>query len=291
MHHWQTTAERPKEPQGMRLEERDKELLEAIHAFDGMLSGPQIERLFFNSWRVTRERLGKLWQNGYINKPSRRQRAALPAMIYWLDSAGAEVVAGRQGVSLREFKWVSRPRWGQVEHDLAVNDFRIAVMDAAERSTFLELGVWFSEGVFRSWRDSVEYHGRDGSRRQIVTPDGYCELLMGGKKFRLLLEIDMATKDNPRFLDEKARPFLAYLRSEMYRERFGHNAGRVLVVTTGKRRLQHMKEQVEARLAKSAEIFHFTTFDDVTPASVLTEPIWYRGNATDPAPLLRPPTR
>ena len=291
MSHWQTTAERPNQPLGMRLEERDKELLESIYAFDGMLSGPQIERLFFKSWRVTRERLSKLWQNGYINKPSRRQRAALPAMIYWLDDAGAEIVAGRLGISLREFKWIKRPRWGQVEHDLAVNDFRIDVIQAAEQSSFLDLGVWFSEGVFRSWRDSVQYSGRDGFNKQIVTPDGYCELLMGSKKFRLLIEIDMATKDNPRFVDEKARPFLAYIKSDTYMKRFGHNAGRVLVITTGQQRLKHMKEQVELSLGSAAGVFLFTTFKQVTSATVLTGLIWYRGNESEPSALLTPPKR
>src|SRR4051812_22840109 len=120
----------PKTPRPMYLTGRDKHILEAIHAHDGMLGAEQIRRLFFNSWRVTRERLSKLYQNGYIARPDRRQRAALSDMIYWLSEQGAEIVAGLRGQALDEFKWRKTPRWALVEHDLAVNTFRIDVNEA-----------------------------------------------------------------------------------------------------------------------------------------------------------------
>ena len=40
----------------MRLTERDKEMLEAIHAFDGMMSLRQIDRLFFSGKGRTQPR-------------------------------------------------------------------------------------------------------------------------------------------------------------------------------------------------------------------------------------------
>jgi len=67
----------------MRLTERDVYIFEAIHAFDGILGAHQIMRLrypdgkrLFKSWRTTRERLSKLYQIGYLDRPDRGQRMA-----------------------------------------------------------------------------------------------------------------------------------------------------------------------------------------------------------------------
>lgn len=281
-------AERPVKPKGMLLTARDRELLEAIYAFDGMMSAAQLQRLFFASWRVTRERLGVLWANGYIEKPNRRKRAALPCMVYWLGETGARIVAERDKTPFGEFAWVKEPRWGQIEHDVTVNDFRLDVLQAAERVNFLEIGQWFSEGVFRSWKDNVSYEDDGKVVNRIITPDGYFEIWINRIQFRLLLELDMATKDNPRFVREKAKPLLNYLKSPRYKERFGHNAGRVLVVTTSERRLRNMKRATENALGKAAGVFFFTTFAAVTPQSVLTAPIWSAGGSDQPSALFTP---
>ena len=42
----------------------------------------------------------------------------------------------------------------------------------------------------------------------------------------------MRTEDNPRFGEEKVLPGIAYVRSEVYAQRFGDKSGRWLVVTT-----------------------------------------------------------
>jgi hypothetical protein len=43
-------------------------------------------------------------------------------------------------------------------------------------------------------------------------------------------------------------------------------------VTTGERRLANMMDQTER--AGGQELFYFTTFDKVSPATVLAQPIW-----------------
>lgn len=282
-----TTAERPKTVPGLVLQPRDLELFEAVHAFDGVLSEEQIRRLFFKGGeRACRYRLSKLWQNGYLAKPSREQRGHLPCMIYWLDELGAKAVASQQGAKFEQFQWVKHPRWGQVAHDIAVNDFRVDVLEAVQMIPQLELGTWYSEGVFRRWKDEVRFPTEKGMTRKQVTPDGYFELWLNAKKFRLLFELDMATRDNPNFVLEKARPCLGYIKSDLYRQRFGHNAGRVLVVTKSLLRLRYMKAKVEDALGSAAGVFLFSTFDLVNAETVLTEAIWYRGGEQVPSSLL-----
>ena len=57
-------------------------------------------------------------------------RVPLGETIYWLDRRGAEVVAARKGITLDELSWRRKPRWSWIEHDLAVNDFRLQIQQA-----------------------------------------------------------------------------------------------------------------------------------------------------------------
>ncbi len=130
---------RASNPPAMRLTPRDRHILEAIHTYDGMLSFSQIQRLFFSGKSQAEERLKLLYQHGYLNRPDRQQRRRLSEMIYWLDHKGAEHVASLNGVSLKELGWRQEPRWFQVEHDLAVNRFRLDLLDACRKSGEIKL--------------------------------------------------------------------------------------------------------------------------------------------------------
>lgn len=266
----------------MQLTERDTRILEAIHAFDGILGDYQIRRMFFTGERQARGRLSLLFQHGYLEKTSRAQRAGLPCMVYWLGKRGAAHVAGLSGQELREFSYRREPRWAQVAHDLAVNDFRLDIMEACAQNSDFALERWIPEGEFWAHPDRVEYKQADGKKaRRLIRPDGFFVIRHGKYYSRLLLEIDCSTEDNPRFAREKIRPGVAYLRSREYKQRFGFQSGRWLVVTTSERRMRNLKQQAEIAVGKDAQVFLFTTADKVTRQSVLTAPIWLRGGDSD----------
>lgn len=271
------------------LTTRDKQILEAIHACDGLLADYQIKELFFTGARQARDRLMKLFHNGYLARPSKRERASYPCMFYWLTERGADAVAGLQGVSLSELVWVAEPRWSKIEHDLLVNDFRLILRNACLKNPEFELKLWVNESVFNSDRDTVAYIGVDNTRRhRAIIPDGFCVVVRHTDRpfySRLLLELDMATEDNPRFAREKVLPGIAYLHSEIYVKRSGRNSGRWLVVTTGRRKMLNLKEAAERVAGDDARVFYFTTFDQVNTETILTAPIWYPGGAKEPIAL------
>lgn len=287
---------RPKTP--IRLTERDKRILEAIHAFDGMLSLKQIDRAFFSGESRTqpRARMRALIQHGYVNAPDATDRYKVPMgeSIYWLNSKGAEVVASIHGVSLAELLWRKQPRWSWLSHDLRVNDFRLNVMEACQKSADLRLNYWIPEGQFLASPDTV--HIKEGNwktKRRQIRPDGFFvihrpirERSANGEEFAFLLEIDMATHSNPRFAREKVRAGVAYLKSEAYRNRFGLRYGRWLVVTTGEQRLMHLKAQTER--AGGSKLFYFTTFDQVFSDDLLTKPIWWQAGSETMTLLISP---
>lgn len=267
----------------MKLTGRDKRIFEAIHSHEGMMADYQIQRLFFDGKRTTQERLSKLYHNGYLERPDRRRRASLPYMVYWLAEGGAAEVAALYGEELTGFKYRSAPRWSMIEHDIAVNDFRLDIEGVAQRLPGIELVEWVPSSEFWAYADRVEYELPNGSKaKREVRPDGYFVIGQGDFLFRRLLEIDRATEDNPRFGREKVLPGLSYLGSEAYEKRFGGKTGRWLVVTTSERKLANLQAQTERVAGETAHVFCFTTFDAVKPETVLTEPIWYPGGKKEP---------
>lgn len=280
------------DPPPMRLTERDKRILEAIHHYEGVLADFQIQRLFFTSRTQASFRLKLLYQNAYVSRPDRKQRAALPAMVYWLDRAGAAYVAALQGQSLESFSYRKEPRYLQLEHDLQVNDVRITLEEACSRTPGFVLDEWIPGTEFAAYPDKVTYSYAGKEVTRYVRPDSFCVITRtesdGEYSSRLLLELDRAREDNPRIVREKILPGIAYLRSAAYKQRFGYNTGRILFVTTSDRRARNMKRKAEAAAGKDASIFYFTTFDQVTSEGVLLQPIWYRGGWDSPTTLFKP---
>lgn len=268
----------------MRLTARDRRILEAIHAYDGILGFSQIKRLFFTGKSQAEERLKLLYQNKYIDRPNREQRMRLPEMIYWLDKAGAEIIASMNSVAPGEFQYRKKPRWFQVDHDLAVNNFRLDVVEACQGAPDVILESWVPESEFWSYPDKITYTFNEKTLKRAIRPDGLFIIMTTENRWRYLLEIDRSTEDNPRFLREKIIPGLAYPKSKQYEQRFGHRSGRWLVVTTGERRMRNMLRQ--ARSAEAKSLFYFTTFDQVGVDTLLYSPIWRRADQDQPVSLL-----
>lgn len=271
-------------PPSMQFTERDRRILEAIHAYDGLLSFSQIQRLFFTGKSQAEQRLKLLYQHGYLSRPDEERRRQLLEMVYWLDKKGAEIVASLSGTPPSEFPWRGEPRWFQIAHDLAVNDFRLDLVEACQHDPSIQLETWIPESEFWAYPDKVTYTYQDKKMTRNLRPDGYFLLNTSEHRIRYLLEIDRSTEDNPRFTREKILPGLAYLKSQAYETRFGHRSGRWLVVTTGPRRLANMLSQAER--ARTNGLFYFTTFDKITPQTLLHSPIWRRADRPEEVPLL-----
>ena len=275
---------RASKPPTIRLTERDHRILEAIHSFDGVLGFSQIRRMFFTGKSQAEERLKLLYQNGYLNRPNREQRLRMPEMVYWLDRKGAEIIASLMGIPLLEMGWRREPRWFQVEHDLAVNNFRLDLIEACREDPDLSLDVWVSESEFWAYPDTIQYSHKGKEVWRKIRPDGYFLLSTPKHYLRYLLEIDRSTEDHPRFFRDKILPGKAYVNSDEYSDRFGHRSGRWLVVTTTERRLRNMLSQ--ARQAETKGLFYFTTYDKLNPETILHAPIWRRADRKETVPML-----
>ena len=268
----------------MRLTERDRHILEAIHAYDGMLGFHHIQRLFFTGKSQTELRMKLLYQHCYVNRPDFEERRRVPEMIYWLARHGAEVVSSLTGTPLDEFQWRKKPRWFQVAHDLAVTDFRLDLREACLVTPDVTLLNWVPQSEFWAYPDRITYTYSGRKIHRKIRPDGFFMLKVGKHRVRYLLEIDRSTEDHPRIFRDKILPGLAYIDSDVYEERFGHRSGRWLFVTTSEQRMNNMLSQ--ARTAKTKGFFYFTTYDLVNAETILFSPIWRRADRTDLVPLI-----
>ena len=307
----------------MKFQSRDGDMLQAISDNQGILAKRQIKALFWKdkSWRAMEKRLAKLFHVGYLNWPRKEQYKVypIPEALCWLGWRGAFYVAGSMGIDVeppdgdneyqlrrfeeklrkKGFHWLREPRWSLLEHDLAIIDFRLAVENALQNSPALTLARWVSEKEFRAYSDTVlaefrTIRGQDIPIKKRVFPDGYFEVIdenMQAKgqpsKVRFLLEFDMSTHDTQRFGREKVLPGIEYIKSAVYRSRFGFNSGYWLVIAKGgERRIKNLMLQVEKNAQSHADLFFFASIEDLRETNPLTAPIWQQVGRLKPRALL-----
>ncbi len=307
----------------MRFQDRDGEILNAISEYGGVLARRHIHSLFWfdKSVRAMDQRLSKLYHNGYISRPNKFQSRTrpIPEPIVWLDWKGALFVAGINSITvdpptknnenqmrllqrhLREqgFPWLREPLWNQLLHDLTVIDFRLGAIQSIKETSDLSLEAWLNEGHFRANPDVISFRTKNKtgniiSRKKGVIPDGYFEIVDKKRKeegqpykARFLLELDLATHDNPSFGIEKVAAGKAYIQSTAYKSRFGVNSGRWLIVTTGDVRMKNLIQQTKKISGKSAHLFFFTTLEKVFSNNIFSSPIWVQVDSSEhPQPLL-----
>lgn len=282
--HYERTSD---EPPKMVFTPRDKQILTAIHEFEGILSDHQIQRLFFESQRRMKARMSLLYHNGYVDRFTRQQQNAYGFMAYFLDEQGIDYLCNQRGIEPGELNPRRRvERQSLIRHDVILNDVRIALVEALAKHPQAELMEWVSARTFARDYDTITYpDGRGQRKKRNMIPDGYCHIKSGERHSHLLLEVDLRTETNRRFVEEKVRPGIYYLASEEYQRRFGTDRGRWLVVTTGERRLENMKRQAEA-VGEAARVFFYTTLEEaMRPGAFFTEPIWRRPTFATPIAL------
>ncbi len=299
----------------MRLQKRDGEIFQAIYHYDGVLARRQIKLMFWprSTVQALERRLSLLYHNGFLSWPDTDQRRTkpIPEPVVWLGWRGILYLAGQMEIDvpfpnnagenqmrllekrLREkgIGWQRELRWSQLEHDIAVNDFRMAIERAAIKWPSVTLESWVPEGDFLRDMDTIkfEYEDQDGKkkkRKKGIRPDGYFVLLdhlrlinNSPARARFLLEFDNGNHPLNRFGRDKAVPGAAYVRSRAYKQRFGFNSGRWLVVCHGEKRMHNLKARTEKAVGVNASIFLFTTMDQIEAGTVLNMPIWMRGGS------------
>jgi hypothetical protein len=274
------------------LQSRDIDLFEDIYAYGGALTLDQALLLHFPSVKVARDRLGDLFYAGYLKRTSRRGSALIDAVGYALTELSMIEAAGRQGEEkLPLHKWSAPNVTAKLNHDIYINDFVIDAKLACETFDHLALHEWVSEQSLRAMGHTFTHESwlGDTVKNAHAYPDSILIVdrdTAEDYRGRFLMEMDMSNHSNPTFGEEKIVPYIAYIRSPIYKRRFGDNTGRVLVVVPDTRRIKYLAETARRYGGKNARIWHFATINDINHKTILTEKIWTRADQEEKVALI-----
>jgi hypothetical protein len=218
----------------------------------------------------------------------------IPERIFYLDKKGAEIVAIESRVSMDELDWHPHQRAPKdyyfLRHFLAINDFRITLLLACQKSDLCLVGFIPEFVGEKNDAGFVKKYLRDRVAGYSHTPDAVFCLEKDGKPALFFLEIDRGGE----VLSDPEKGFLKcvvfYLNYwsgtswKRYERDFNREfrTFRMLTVTTSPERLTHMRESVTAYpLQSQAKRFLWGTIQDHVTTDWLFESVWQAMDTTD----------
>lgn len=276
------------EPRG-RLTERDTDIVRAVYACRA-LTARQIEALFWGPLKPKantrcQRRLRWLADLNYLDRQDQLRRKSDPEkpLVYFLGTRGKALLEelGYEHVDWKQDE--NDVRWNALEHRLASNSVRVAIILSAQRRGH-RLLRWEDERTLKRLGERVT--GRSG-RSEALIPDGYFALQVGEETVHRFLETDLKSetgqaesrKSNHQDWASKVRRYLVWQKSGRFQARYGARSYRVLCVTTSEVRMRNLM-RVTAR-HDGHRMFLFTTFERLLRGDPLSAEIWSRPGAAD----------
>lgn len=279
-------------PRGsLRLEDRDLDVLEAL-AVHRFLSGEQLGRLCFRCGAsMVRRRLRALYDAGLIERRVviARPTQGVPPFVYFTTKEGVAALAeeGRAPRGTPRVGWDLRT----FRHRFLVNDFFVTLSEVLRAGPY-SLRSWKHEEQLKlptadGWGRVEQVTHPSLARTTPFLPDAYFELARaGGPISAYFLEADRATH-GLRIWATRAKLYMAYATAGLFRQRFGHDAFKLLIVTTPDHRGRSRRDNILATIRQSigpSPLFLATTFPEVTANRILG-PVWRRTDGSADALL------
>ena len=266
----------PSERPPFRLTDRDCRILKAINDCV-VLRTDQVQILEFNSPSPAYERLEKLYHYEYLDRHFITQVAAAPAaskIVYSITPLSASVLAATIGYTVTEINYPGRAvsNWKSLQPILAVNDFRVHLMRAAQELDGFKLVQWIPEKEFRAHPDFVQIKDSKGKlKKSPVYPDGYIILKTPKGEARFFIEIDSGTEGLEQFRSQ-IKIHNEYMLSGQYQERFKSDVLRIVIVTNSEKRLRDLRKAI-AQVGGGSR-YWLTTVSKAIWTQMLSAPIW-----------------
>jgi hypothetical protein len=285
----------------MQLTDRDVLLLLHVYKYR-YLSFSQLARLHFPSKRTAYRRLQLLEEGSYLRTftaPNIAER------IFYLDKAGAEIVAGELHVEIEDLQWYRYSRAPKdyyfLRHFLAINDFRILITQACDNSPIQLVGFipeYFGE---KTVSGNVKKYIRDNvcdmankTLQYSHTPDAVFALGKEGSAALFFLEIDRGIEvvsDPEKGLLKAIVFYLNYWadgKYQRYQSDFGSTQFKnfhMLIVTTSQARLKNLREAVTKLTftPPHAKRFLWCTTNDRLTSQTVFDSIWMSLDVDDQA--------
>lgn len=230
----------------LALTPRDLAILRDVSEFR-FLNTEQLLSLHEGSRRNITERISRLYQHGYLDRPEVQKAARLPSshLFYSLDRKGVSALAedaeGREGF-LRRVRDVQKSQ-SLIAHAAMISQFRVCLMLALKKRPDVELVRWLQGN------DLKEALAVGGKNPELV-PDAFFVLKDNHAEFPKLpcfLEADRGTMREPRFL-RKMQTYWKWHKDKRFAASLGITRFRVLTITENETRSENLR-----RVSKDAD--------------------------------------
>ena len=227
----------------LKIQPRDTALLRDVAEFR-FLNTEQLLSLHEGSRRNIVERLSRLYQHSYLDRPDVQKRARLATshIVYSLGRKGAEVLAKdaeeREGI-LRRVRETKRTQ-SLISHAMMISQFRVCLMLALKNNADAKLARWVQGNDLK-----VLLRGR-GSSPELV-PDAFFTIEDKGDLLHFFLEADRGTMTQERFV-EKLRIYWKWWSEKRCEVSLGVTRFRVLTIAPNDTRIDNL-----CRAAKDAD--------------------------------------
>jgi len=279
----QSRHRRSGRPKPLILTERHNQIILTVFLYR-KLTRSQIQRLIgMKHASPTNRCLRRLYDNRYLDRRFRPTVLGSSEAIYTLGPIGVAIVAGTLSIDAAEVKRRRRndktAKNDALDHDLLVNDFRIAITLNLARDSRFSLVRWLEP---RDCEYHFEVQKRGTTDKMFLRPDGYFELDDGRDLYAFFVEIDLSTSGHNK-LKRKFETYLAFQRRGFYQRAFDKKFFYVLVIAKTKTRAANLKKttgQLES------DQFWFTSTEEAQDHP-LTSNIWMRSGRKVAGPLFR----
>jgi Replication-relaxation len=252
---------------GMVLQERDRHLLREISLMRVIDREQAAAVGRFGSTTRVNARLLKLTRAGLLRRYFVGTTAGGAKALYSLSEKGGRFMGlPESGPRRRRDEAVVGDFF--IQHQLAINEVYCAMKYANHP------GAQF----FKEWRSFP----KNPTAGLHLIPDGYFELATPSGVIAAFLEVDLG-HERHKVWREKVKHYLDLAVSGTFRQQFGQERFRGLVVAESERRLDAIRTVVRAETGK---IFWFATLESVR-AHGFFSPIWRRPEGDDLQPFLR----
>ena len=258
----------PKKRVGMRLEERDEQILCDLF-LHRLMSRSQIEKLYFSSTVRCNARLRLLFDHKFVLRHFPPAAPFGAQAIYSVGKAALPLVSRRLEMDLLEvtryYRRTQTPTF--IEHTLSVVDIWMKFQQETEASERVALDLWLAEMQCRhDW--TIRASG-DKWHKEAFKPDGFVRLKVEGNYHNFFIESDLGHTSSKQFTG-KLLTHTRYEDSGLFEQTYGCPSFRTLVITTGQRRLKNL---CELAVENETDLFWFTTFAEIENNSVL-DGVW-----------------
>ena len=190
----QSRHRRSGRPMPLNLTDRHKQIILTVFLYR-KLTRSQIQHLFgMKHASPTNRCLRRLYDNRYLDRRFRPTVLGSSEAIYTLGPKGVAIVSDSLSIDAAEVKRRRRldksAKNDALDHDLLVNDFRIAVTLNLARNSRLSLVRWLEP---RDCEYNFEVQKRGKTDKMFLRPDGYFELNNGRDLYAFFVEVDLST--------------------------------------------------------------------------------------------------